>query len=105
MSIMERGRKSIPTTTSMLVSANKKSRPKIKSFQAYLEANFALTILKVTRAEVSTFECGANIDILVSEPSCAVGDGPDIDLLIFLLMLQLLALVGLRRRCNFKQLN
>ena len=64
----------------MLVSANKKSPSRIQSFLAYLEASFVLTILEVIRAEVSTFEYGANIDILVSEPSCAVGDGLDIDL-------------------------
>ncbi len=35
----------------------------------------------VTRTDVSTFKCRTDIDILVPEPSCAVGNTPDIDLL------------------------
>ncbi len=39
------------------------------------------TTSHVTRAEISTLKCRADIDILVPEPSCAVGNTPDIDLL------------------------
>ena len=44
MSVQERVRKDIPRTTFMLVSANKKSPPRIKSPLAYREASSALTI-------------------------------------------------------------
>lgn len=48
----------------MLVSASKKSPQRIESLLVFLKAKSALTILEVTRAEPSTFECGADIGIL-----------------------------------------
>lgn len=106
----------------MLVSVNKKSSSKIKFFLAYLKANYALTILEVTWAKVSTFECISNIDILVLKPSYVVSDDLNIDfpilellnfynltnfhnlydLYVFLLVSQPLALVGFWRQYNFK---
>lgn len=47
MFALKRGKKDIPRTTSMLVSANNKSLPRIKSFLAYIEASFALTIFEI----------------------------------------------------------
>ncbi len=79
MSASERGRKSIPRITSMLVSANKKLSLRIESLLGYLEVSFALTILCHEGWAINL--CVRTSVFLVPEASCAVGDGPDIDLL------------------------
>lgn len=70
-----------------LISILKRKKTRIletTSLFTYLEANSALTILKIIIVELSTFKYGANIDILVPKPSCIIGKCYGIELVLLL---------------------